>query len=67
MLRRVATRRNIPEDTIFHSNRRKNLKSYIKCIHSLQYEHSVHTKVLIVAILSFITNSYEKEQRMTRL
>jgi hypothetical protein len=23
-----ATRRNIPEDTILHSNRRKNLKSY---------------------------------------
>jgi hypothetical protein len=25
-----ATRRNIPEDTILHSHRRKNLKSYIK-------------------------------------
>jgi hypothetical protein len=24
-----ATRRNIPEDTIFHSHRRENLKSYI--------------------------------------
>jgi hypothetical protein len=24
-----ATRRNIPEDTILHSNRRENLKSYI--------------------------------------
>jgi hypothetical protein len=23
-----ATRRNIPEDTIFHSHRRENLKSY---------------------------------------
>jgi hypothetical protein len=37
MLRRVAlvsvltrtTRRNIPEDTILHSHRRENLKSYI--------------------------------------
>jgi hypothetical protein len=30
-LRRVAqaTRRNIPEDTIFHSHRRENIKSYI--------------------------------------
>jgi hypothetical protein len=32
MLRRVAlvrtTRRNIPEDTILHSHRRENLKSY---------------------------------------
>jgi hypothetical protein len=24
-----ATRRNIPEDTVFHSLRRENLKSYI--------------------------------------
>jgi hypothetical protein len=35
MLRRVAlvrsaTRRNIPEDTILHSHRRENLKSYNK-------------------------------------
>jgi hypothetical protein len=33
MLRRMAltraTRRNIPEDTILHSDRRENLKSYI--------------------------------------
>jgi hypothetical protein len=28
-----ATRRNIPEDTILHSHRRENLKSYIKNIH----------------------------------
>jgi hypothetical protein len=25
-----ATRRNIPEDTILHSHRRENLKSYIR-------------------------------------
>jgi hypothetical protein len=25
-----ATRRNIPEDTILHSHRRENLKSYIE-------------------------------------
>jgi hypothetical protein len=25
----IATRRNIPEDTILHSHRRENLKSYI--------------------------------------
>jgi hypothetical protein len=29
MLRLRATRRNIPEDTILHSHRRENLKSYI--------------------------------------
>jgi hypothetical protein len=28
-----ATRRNIPEDTILHSHRRENLKSYIKNIY----------------------------------
>jgi hypothetical protein len=26
----IATRRNIPEDTILHSHRRENLKSYTK-------------------------------------
>jgi hypothetical protein len=31
-LRRNTTRRNIPEDTILHSHRRGNLKSYIKRI-----------------------------------
>jgi hypothetical protein len=30
----IATLRNIPEDTIFHSHRRENLKSY-KRIHCL--------------------------------
>jgi hypothetical protein len=30
LLRRVATRRYNPEDTILHSHRRENLKSYIK-------------------------------------
>jgi hypothetical protein len=28
-VRTRATRRNIPEDTILHSHRRENLKSYI--------------------------------------
>jgi hypothetical protein len=28
MLRRVSSRRNIPEDGIFRSQRRENLKSY---------------------------------------
>jgi hypothetical protein len=31
-LRRNTTRRNIPEDTILHSHRRENLKSYILLI-----------------------------------
>jgi hypothetical protein len=33
-LRRKATRRNNPEDTILHSHRRENLKSYIQSFSS---------------------------------
>jgi hypothetical protein len=39
-----ATRRNNPEDTILHSHRRENLKSYIAWIHlfsSFEYSHGV--------------------------
>jgi hypothetical protein len=32
-----ATRRNIPEDTILHSHRRENLKSYIYCVVRTMY------------------------------
>jgi hypothetical protein len=33
----IATRRNNPEDTILHSHRRENLKSYIgMCLKHLQ-------------------------------
>jgi hypothetical protein len=32
MLRRVSLVRNIPEDTILHSNGRENLKSYTVCV-----------------------------------
>jgi hypothetical protein len=35
-----ATRRNIPEDTIFHSHRRENLKSY------LSYLSKIHLNVI---------------------
>jgi hypothetical protein len=35
-----ATRRNIPEDTILHSHRRENLKSY-KFLKDYKMEHSV--------------------------
>jgi hypothetical protein len=28
-----VTRRNIPEDTILHSHRRENLKSYVPCVY----------------------------------
>jgi hypothetical protein len=37
----VATRRNNPEDTILHSHRRENLKSYnMKYIFVLNLEHN---------------------------
>jgi hypothetical protein len=35
-LRRNTTRRNIPEDTILHSHRRENLKSYENCIYPMK-------------------------------
>jgi hypothetical protein len=34
-----ATRRNIPEDTILHSHRRENLKSYILYIFFTQWHY----------------------------
>jgi hypothetical protein len=37
-----ATRRNIPEDTILHSHRRENLKSYNFCL----VQYSCHVKAL---------------------
>jgi hypothetical protein len=37
-----ATRRNNPEDTILHSHRRENLKSYILCM-CLSVNHSSST------------------------
>jgi hypothetical protein len=36
-----ATRRNIPEDTIRHSHRRENLKSYMVCVRQLLVAASV--------------------------
>jgi hypothetical protein len=35
-----ATRRNIPEDTIRHSHRRENLKSYIVLLYEEVTQHS---------------------------
>jgi hypothetical protein len=36
----TATRRNIPEDTILHSHRRENLKSYIQIASSDTFNRS---------------------------
>jgi hypothetical protein len=46
-----ATRRNIPEDTILHSHRRENLKSYIL----LQTELNVfHISKVLLLLMSGI-------------
>jgi hypothetical protein len=38
-----ATRRNIPEDTILHSHRRENLKSYTAVVSILRLTEVQHT------------------------
>jgi hypothetical protein len=47
-----ATRRNIPEDTILHSNRRENLKSYtchnLRAIHCIQFWNWYYLSTLLV-------------------
>jgi hypothetical protein len=46
-----ATLRNIPEDTIIHSHRRENLKSYIvfsNYLHFLMTDKPVNATILIV-------------------
>jgi hypothetical protein len=45
-----ATRRNIPEDTILHSHRRENLKSYIENI-CYDFLNGIYTAKLNVLIL----------------
>jgi hypothetical protein len=42
-----ATRRNNPEDTILHSHRRENLKSY-KAIYNYQLTHAAQQALLLV-------------------
>jgi hypothetical protein len=43
----TATRRNIPEDTILHSHRRGNLKSYIIEVGFIKlYSHMMHDILL---------------------
>jgi hypothetical protein len=48
---RRATRRNIPEDTILHSHRRENLKSYISMSFNLQQNYTDwrHLSVEVIA------------------
>jgi hypothetical protein len=47
-----ATRRNNPEDTILHSHRRENLKSYINFLVSAVYALSNSFSVILLCPLS---------------
>jgi hypothetical protein len=49
-VRTRATRRNIPEDTILHSHRRENLKSY-KININYRIFKSVEVKVSLVSLM----------------
>jgi hypothetical protein len=59
----TSTRRNIPEDTILHSHRRENLKSYIAVIRSLLIGTLDHFVCPVVHILvlqrRILTHIYE--------
>jgi hypothetical protein len=48
-----ATRRNIPEDTILHSHRRENLKSYEYSSGSQSFQaNAAHTSVVAIIIIN---------------
>jgi hypothetical protein len=50
-----ATRRNIPEDTILHSHRRENLKSYKKLLSTRLYGVATQTTIRNAYIVREIT------------
>jgi hypothetical protein len=49
-----ATRRNNPEDTILHSHRRENLKSYSSMI-GLSHSPDIHTADVMIVTLMYVT------------
>jgi hypothetical protein len=62
-----ATRRNNPEDTILHSHRRENLKSYIRKTdkkHSVAVVGTGRRTVEEEAIIRIWTKETVKENRM---
>jgi hypothetical protein len=52
----TATRRNIPEDTIIHSHRRENLKSYTAI---LQLQYSLASSADLTMFKRKLHNTYE--------
>jgi hypothetical protein len=61
-----ATRRNIQEDTILHSYRRENLKSYILCVYDLRFSrlslcrcYISYNTMLVMSVLVFVPPSHQ--------
>jgi hypothetical protein len=55
-----ATRRNIPEDTILHSHRRENLKSYIYGVTSLKVPYHLK-RTLSVHQLAYVHLDFHEQ------
>jgi hypothetical protein len=54
-----ATRRNIPKDTVLHSHRRENLKSYNRyCISQVAVGHTRSPQSdIVISVLTYASNS----------
>jgi hypothetical protein len=62
-----ATRRNIPEDTILHSHRRENLKSYIcEVVSHTHRPRSTHQKRFLYLSLLHTYQRLSKSQGLVR-
>jgi hypothetical protein len=60
-----TTRRNIPEDAIFHSHRRENLKSYTEPLISLWFFPIQYTNVILSQLsLCYLKYSYIRHLRL---
>jgi hypothetical protein len=55
-----ATRRNIPEDTIFHSHRRENLKSYMTLPSSILCSNPAFLDIVISAVQFIAVSKLEE-------
>jgi hypothetical protein len=64
-----ATRRNIPEDTILHSHRRENLKSYILTTYTFQTFYTGLLSIVVPMLLIALKISFSQHRRFggTRL
>jgi hypothetical protein len=60
-----ATRRNNPEDTILHSHRRENLKSYISALFSFQGQVRLVLRAGLTVITSRQSNPPMEKSKVT--